>query len=70
MSNSFRFGRKKTTVAFMTMAGLSIVAVSFIPAGTDNTGKKQFFIPAKSIREARSKVFHSRLTPVADRDDN
>lgn len=42
--NSFRFGRKKTTVAFMIIAGLSIVAVSFIPAGTDNTGNKQPFM--------------------------
>ncbi|XP_078383615.1 organic cation transporter protein-like [Oculina patagonica] len=37
IDNCNRFGRKKTTVAFMVIAGVSIVAVSFIPAGTENT---------------------------------
>ena len=36
----FRFGRKKTTTAHMIAAGISVVAVSFIPHGTNNTGKK------------------------------
>ena len=37
----FRFGRKKTTTAYMIAAGISVVAVSFIPHGTNNTGKKK-----------------------------
>ncbi|XP_020610320.1 organic cation/carnitine transporter 6-like [Orbicella faveolata] len=41
IDNCNRFGRKKTTVVFMTIVGLSIVAVSFIPAGTENTGNKE-----------------------------
>ena len=39
----FRFGRKKTTTAYMIAAGISVVAVSFIPHGTNNTGKKAQF---------------------------
>ena len=37
----FRFGRKKSIIAYLSIAGLSIVAVSFIPAGTENTGNKE-----------------------------
>ena len=34
----YRFGRKKTAVGYMIAAGISALAVSFIPAGTNNTG--------------------------------
>ncbi|CAH3146158.1 unnamed protein product, partial [Porites evermanni] len=36
--NCNRFGRKKTTIAYMIAAGIAVVAVSFIPHGTDNAG--------------------------------
>jgi len=38
IDNCNRFGRKKTTVAYMIAAGISVVAVSLIPHGTNNTG--------------------------------
>ena len=33
-----RFGRRKTLVAYMVLAGITVVAVSLIPNGTNNTG--------------------------------
>ena len=33
-----RFGRRKTLVAYMVLAGVTVVAVSLIPNGTNNTG--------------------------------
>lgn len=39
--HSFRFGRKKSIIAYLTTAGLSVVAISFIPAGTENTGNEE-----------------------------
>lgn len=42
-----RFGRKKTTVAYMILAGVTIVAVSFIPHGTNNVGNKQHLVDFK-----------------------
>ncbi|KAL9962625.1 hypothetical protein ACROYT_G031745 [Oculina patagonica] len=38
IDNCNRFGRKKTTVAYMILAGVTVVAVSFIPHGTNNIG--------------------------------
>lgn len=39
--HSFRFGRKKSIIAYLTTAGLSVVAITFIPAGTENTGNEE-----------------------------
>ncbi|RMX39032.1 hypothetical protein pdam_00021865, partial [Pocillopora damicornis] len=36
--NCNRFGRRKTLVAYMVLAGVTVVAVSLIPNGTNNTG--------------------------------
>ena len=33
-----RFGRRKTLVAYLVLAGVTVVAVSLIPNGTNNTG--------------------------------
>lgn len=51
--NCNRFGRKKTTVAHMVAAGISVVAVSLIPHGTNNTG----FIAGRVILGTLGKMF-------------